>query len=379
MSILWIFEGDMRPTRAEIDLEAIRHNLKQIRNRVGNTVKILAVVKANAYGHGLVEVSKALVEGKVDYLGVAIIEEGIELREKGIEVPILVFTPPFVNELELFLKYNLDVTLCSKETADALNTLVSNLGGRVNVHIKVDTGMGRLGIGHHDAGEFVKYVATLRSIHIQGIYTHFSTSDERDKEFTNLQLIRFRYVVASLKNIGIDIPLKHCANSGAILDLKDCFFDMVRPGIMIYGYYPSHETSESINLRQAMSLKSKIDFLKVVRAGSAISYGRKYIAKSDTKIASVPLGYADGYSRLLTNKAEVLIHGKRYPVVGTVCMDHVMIDLGMNSDVALGDEVVFIGNDGNESITAWEISDKLGTIPYEVCCGISERVPRVFK
>ena len=368
----------IRATCAEIDLEAIQHNFRQVRHRIGNGVKIMAVVKANAYGHGVLETTSALLKAGTDYLGVAILDEAVYLREHGIESPILVFSPPFSDQAESFLDCKVDATVCTVEAADILNALSSKRGRSANVHVKIDTGMGRLGVDYRQSVEFVKYVSSLNNLTLKGIYTHFATADEADKSFAQLQLTRFHEVVTTLTNTGVRIPLKHCANSGAILDLKDSYFDMVRPGIMLYGYYPSHDTSESLPLRPALSLRSRIGFLKKVEAGTSISYGRKYITSRTTTIASVPIGYADGFNRNLSNKAEAIIGGRRYPVVGTVCMDHVMLDVGSSGAAKLGDDVTFIGIDGDEMITAWDVADKLGTIPYEICCAISERVPRFY-
>jgi alanine racemase len=371
-------EKIVRATRAEIDLDAIRHNFRQVRSRVGSGVKIMSVVKANAYGHGIVAVSSALLDAGTNYLGVGIFEEGVLLREQGIESPILVLGPPFEEQLEAFLDYQLDATLCASEAAGALNTLSSSRGRRAPVHVKVDTGMGRIGVNYKDAVEFVKYVASLPNLELRGIYTQLATADERDKGFAHMQLTRFHAVVSTLGNVGISIPLKHCANSAAILDLKDSFYDMVRPGVTLYGYYPSRETSESLSLRPALSWRSKIGFLKRVDAGTPISYGRKYVTSSPTTIASLPVGYADGLSRSLTNKVEVLINGRRFRTVGAVCMDQVMVDLGTSVNAKTGDDVTIIGTDGNEQITAWDVAEKQGTIPYEVTCGISDRVPRIY-
>jgi alanine racemase len=368
----------VRATRAEIDLDAIQYNFRQVRSRVGSGVKIMSVVKANAYGHGIVAVSSALLDAGTEYLGVGIFEEGVLLREQGIESPILVLGPPFEEQLEAFLDYQLDATLCTSEAAGTLDTLSSNRGRRTAVHVKVDTGMGRIGVNYKDAVEFAKYVASLQNLEIRGIYTQLATADERDKGFAHIQLTRFHAVVSALGNIGISIPLKHCANSAAILDLKDSYYDMVRPGVTLYGYYPSRETSESLSLRPALSWRSKIGFLKRVDAGTPISYGRKYVTSSPTTIASLPVGYADGLSRSLTNKVEVLINGRRFRTVGAVCMDQVMVDLGTSASVKTGDDVTIIGTDGNEEITAWDVAEKQGTIPYEVTCGISDRVPRIY-
>jgi alanine racemase len=371
-------EKSIRATRAEIDLNAIQHNLRQVRSRVGSGIKIMSVVKANAYGHGIIEVSSALREAGTNYLGVGILEEGILLREHGVEVPILVFAPPFPEQVEIALDYDLDTTVCSSETAEALNALSSNRGRRAAVHVKVDTGMGRLGVDYREAVEFTKHVSSLVNLEVQGFYTQFATADERDSGFARMQLDRFRSVVSTLGNCGVNIPLKHCANSGAILNMKDSYFDMVRPGIMLYGYYPSRQMSGILPLRRVLAWRSRIGFMKNVGAGTPISYGGKYVTDSATTIATVPIGYADGLNRSLTSKAEAIIHGHRYPLVGTICMDQVMVNLGGSSGAKIGDDVTFIGVDGDEEISAWDIAEKLGTVPYEICSAISERVPRVY-
>jgi alanine racemase len=349
-----------------------------VRRRIGDGRSIMAVVKANAYGHGMIEVARKALRCEADCLGVAIVEEGIALRENGIASPIMVFTAPFSDQLELFLQYNLELTLCSIEIARLLDSLARGVGRKGIVHVKVDTGMGRIGVPFRDAGEFISRLIELKSIELKGLYTHFATADERNKDFAILQLARFRDVIHRVHDLGIKIPLKHCANSAAILDLPDSYFDMVRPGSITYGSYPSHETSESIELEPVLSLKSRVLFIKEVPKGTPISYGRKYYTRKPTRIVSVPYGYADGFSRLLANKAEALINGMRFPVVGTVCMDQVMIDVGPDSNVEIGDDVVFIGQSGKERITAWDIADKIGTISYEVVCSISSRVPRHF-
>ncbi|MGA9365663.1 MAG: alanine racemase [Bacteroidota bacterium] len=368
----------VRATRAEIDIGAIQHNLRQVRSRVGSGVKIMSVVKANAYGHGILEVSAGLLDAGTDYLGVGILDEGVFLREHGIEAPILVFAPLFPEQAATVLDYELEATICARETAEVVNALSSSRGRRAAVHVKVDTGMGRLGVDYRESVQFTKFIASLPNLDIRGIYTHFATADERDKRFAHTQLNRFLEVASTLSNGGIDIPLKHCANSAAVLELKDSYFDMVRPGVLLYGYYPSHDINESLSIRRALSWRSRIGFLKTVEAGTPISYGRKYVTDSATTIATVPVGYADGLNRNLTNRGEVIIRGRRYPLVGTVCMDQVMVNLGASSNAKTGDDVTLIGVDGDEEITAWDIADKLGTVAYEICCAISDRVPRVY-
>lgn len=367
----------MRPTHAEVDLSDIQYNVKQIAKRVGPNVRILGVMKANAYGHGLVPVTKAVLEAGASYIGVAIADEGMELRGHT-QVPILVFSPPFEDSLETYVRFDLDATITSVETAHALNEVARSAGKKARVQIKIDTGMGRIGFMPEVALDAIRAVANLDSIRIVGVYSHFATSDESNKEFSKRQLGMFRDLVSSIKELGLDDVIFHIANSGAVLDIPDSYFDMVRPGIMTYGYYPSLETSESVDIRPALSLKSSIALIKNVKAGTSISYGRKYFTSKDSRIAVVPIGYGDGFTRLLTGKGFVLIRGKRYPIAGTITMDHVMVDLGSDYEVQQGDEVVLLGKDGSDSITAWELASKLGTIPYEILCMLNNRVPRIY-
>ncbi|MEW6062492.1 MAG: alanine racemase [Bacteroidota bacterium] len=368
----------MRPTFAEINLRAINTNLRNIRKKIGRRPLIMAVVKANAYGHGMIPVvSSILKQNTAQYFGVAIVEEGIELRTAFPHIPIHVFTAPLRQQLELFVRYALEPTLCDLQIAKQLNAIALRLGKKVSVHVKVDTGMGRIGISPEETVQFVRTISTMSNITIQGIYTHFATSDEWDLSFANKQLTVFRRVVTQLELDGFHVPLVHCANSGAIMQLSQSYFDMVRPGIMMYGYTPSRETRKTIPLQPALSLKGTVGFIKRVKKGTSISYGRRYTTNRETTIVSVTLGYADGYFRGLTNKASALIRGKRFPVVGTVCMDQVMIDVG-NEQVQVGDEVVFIGSSGTKKITGWDIAEAVGTIPYEVTCAVSSRVPRKY-
>ncbi len=367
----------MRVTRAEVDLSAIKYNINQVAKRVGPNVRILGVMKANAYGHGLVPVAKAAIDAGVSYMGVALADEGIELRQHT-AVPILVFSPPFENSLESYVRFNLDATITSVETAHALNEVARTAHKKARVQIKVDTGMGRIGFLPEVAVDAIRAVANLDSIEVTGVYSHFATSDESNKEFARRQLLGFKKIVAAVKDLGLTSVLFHMANSGAILDMPDTFFDMVRPGIMSYGYYPSPDTSESVDIRPALNLKSSVALIKNVKAGTSVSYGRKYFTKRDSRIALVPIGYGDGFTRLLTGKGAVLIKGKRYPIAGTITMDHLMVDVGSDFEVQQGDEVVLIGRSGAESITAWEIASKLGTIPYEVLCMLNNRIPRIY-
>lgn len=365
----------MRLTRAEIDLTALKHNYDGVRRRVGPNVKIMGVVKANAYGHGIVEIARALERYGCDQLGVAFLEEGIVLREHGVQVPILVLGGVLGEQIKEFIRHRLDITVCSVSIAERVDReIASDHGNKAKVHLKIDTGMTRLGVKAEHALAFVRRVRELKNVDIVGIFSHFATSDEHDKSFAYEQLDRFNRLLGELEATGIKIALRHMANSGAILDMPDANFSMVRPGIMLYGCYPSKATSESVSLKPVLSLKSKVVYLKEVAAKTSISYGRTYFTDSSTMIATVPVGYGDGYSRRLTNRTDVLIRGRRYPVVGTICMDQLMVDVGKNSDIAIGDDVVLIG----ESITAWDIAERSGTIPYEVLTALHERVPRQY-
>ncbi len=368
----------MRPTVAEISLRAINANLKSIRTRIGKHPMIMAVVKANAYGHGMIPVTQSILRNNTaQYFGVAIVEEGIELRNSFRSIPILIFTAPVKEQLQLYVRHQLEATICDLSVAKKLNAVARAAGTIHPVHIKLDTGMGRIGIPASDALPFVKTVASMSNLVIKGIWTHFASSDETDLSFASEQLNRFRSAVTALELSGIHIPIVHCANSGAIMQMPESYFDMVRPGIMMYGYRPSQETKQSVPLRPALSLKSRVGFVKTVAKGTSISYSRRYVTKKKTTIASVTVGYGDGYFRTLTGKSSVIIKGKKYPVAGTVCMDQIMVDVG-SADIRVGDTVTLIGTGGGHSITAWDIAKHAGTIPYEVTCAVSQRVPRKY-
>ncbi len=368
----------MRPTRAEISAPALRFNLDGIRSKIGPGVKIMGVVKANAYGHGMAEIADIMVEYGVEYLGVGFLEEGIALRNHGISHPILVLGGVLGSQVHDFLKFDLDITVSSLEIGEWIDRQAALHGaGKAKVHLKVDTGMERIGVRSENAPYVLDRLVKLRHIELVGIYSHFATSDEKDKTFALVQLERFERVLAYARQKGYPVPMAHMANSGAVLDLPQSYFSMVRPGIMSYGAYPSRETSESIAIRPVMSLQSTVVFLKEADAGIGVSYGLRYRTIRKTKIATVPIGYGDGFSRNLTNQADVLIGGRRYPAVGTICMDQLMVDLGPESTVRVGDNVVLIGSDGAETISAWDLAGKLGTIPYEIFTAVAARVPRV--
>ncbi len=368
----------LHPTRARISLSAFRHNLGVVRACVGNEVKIMAVVKSNAYGHGMRTMAYEAMRNGAAYLAVARIDEGAELRRDGIRHPILVFEVPMPEQLERALIDDLDLTVASHETAEAVNAIAGRMKKRAKVHIKIDTGMGRLGFPFTTSVDDIGRIVAMSNLDVVGLYSHFATSDEEDLTYARVQVERFGDVVRMLEQSGIEIPLKHMANSGGIISLPESHFSMVRPGIMLYGYAPRKDLETSPSLQPAMSLVSRVSFLKSVYAHTSISYNRRYFTKARTRIATVPIGYGDGYSRALTNRGEVLIRGNRYPTVGTVCMDHIMVDVGNENRVELGDDVTLIGTDGSQSITAWQMAEKIGTIPYEITCNIAQRVQRAF-
>lgn len=364
-----------RPTWAEIDLKNLEYNLSQIKSRVFPGTKILITVKADAYGHGLIPVAKRLSACKVDFFGVASIDEGIKLRDAGIKTPVLILGLILKKDMAPLFKYNFSTTVCEEELPKALNNMARRLGKRVNVQVKVDTGMGRIGVKHYDAYKLVAKIGKLKHINIEGVFTHFAFAD-LNKEFTFYQIDLFDRLIKRLNKDGIKIPLVHAANSIGLLDYKNSHFNMVRPGLITYGLYPKE--SLSIKLKPVLSLKTRIVFIKNVSKGIGISYGHDYITKSATRIATLPIGYGDGYPRNLSNKAEVLIAGKRFKMCGKICMDQIMVDLkGAKAKVA--DEVVLIGAQGKERITAEELALKSGTIPYEIVCGLGSRIPRVYK
>jgi alanine racemase len=368
----------LHPTRAKISLSAFRHNLNVVRSYVGNDVRIMAVVKSNAYGHGMRTIAYEATRNGASYLAVARVDEAAELRRDGIDTPILVFEIPLASQIERALLDGLDLTIASPDDAKQINAVAEALKKKANVHVKVDTGMGRLGFPYQRAAEDIEHTALLPSLNVIGVYSHFASSDEPDLTYARVQLERFKTVLAHLQTKRIEIPLKHLANSGAIIALPESHFTMVRPGIMLYGYTPRKGMTTTPPLQCVMSLVSKVSFIKTVEADTSISYNRRYFTRERTRIATVPIGYGDGYSRLLTNKAHVIITGKRFPIVGTICMDHLMVDIGNDADITVGDDVMLIGCAKSETLTAWDIAEALGTIPYEVTCNISQRVQRAY-
>lgn len=366
-----------RPTLAEIDLDAIRHNLEIASHIVKGDTRILGVVKADAYGHGIKEVSKAIVD-YVDYFGVASLDEAGVLREIGIKKPILVIGAILPQEAEGVLKFNVIQTVSDLEIPGKLSKLAAAKNKKIKVHVKIDTGMGRIGFWHEEAIEFIKKIASLKSIIIDGIFTHFPDA-EADKVFTHNQIRNFKRLIENLWANDIYIPVKHTANSMALIDFKDSHMNMVRPGLMMYGIYPKQSLMKNILLKPALTLKTKITYVKSAPKGRSISYGMTYVTKKPTKIATIPVGYGDGYSRNFSNKAHVLIRGVRCPIAGRVCMDMCMVDVGHLKNPKVGEDVILIGSQAGEIIRAEELAKLINTIPYEVLCNIGRRVPRVYK
>ena len=379
----------MNPTRAEIDFAKLAFNLEQIRKHIhrkspSKKIRVCGVVKANAYGHGLEKISTELVNLGIDYLGVANYDEAIRLRKLLPEIPILVFGTLIHSKLEpqkyvsILLKYNLIATVASLGTAKFLDEYSRKLDKKFKVHIEVDTGMRRIGLDVKRAYKNIMQISSLKNLELEGIFTHFAESEAKDKAFTRLQLAKFVKLLNKLKDSGVEFPVIHSANSGAVLDIKDSYFNMVRPGLLLYGYYPSKDVKKKIELKPVMNLKSRVTYIKRVDANESISYGRKYFTKKATFIGSVPIGYGDGYWRLLTNKSKVLINKKLYPVVGAISMDWLMIDLGARHNVKIGDDVLLMGQENGYSIGADKLAKLTGTIPYEMICAVADRVERVY-
>lgn len=368
-------------THVRIDLAHIRSNIETIRQTIGPERKLLLAVKANAYGHGAVEISRLAEISGVDWLGVATVPEGIQLREAGIQLPILKFSPAFTVEMPAALEHNLTLTVCEMENIQALQTVCAAGNKKLHVHLKVETGMGRIGVAISEAPAMAAYIEDhCPNLVLEGIFTHLPVSDAPDIDFTRSQIQRFGEVVETIHAaIGRRVDLVHCANSGAVLGHAEGWLDMVRPGIMVYGYYPDLQTPRTLPLQPGLSFHTRVSFLKKVTAGTSVSYGRTWVAPQDTWIATLPVGYADGFNWLFSNRGRVLIKERSYPIVGRVCMDQSMVDLGPTTDVQVGDEVVLLGKSGDQEITCDEWAQKLNTITYEVTCRIDQRVMRVYE
>lgn len=368
-------------TWAEINLDHIAHNVREIERLVGKRTELMAVVKADAYGHGVLETVQTMIENGASRLAVSMLDEAIQLRKIGIDLPILVLSYTSPARADEILKYHITQTVYSHELAKALSDEAVRQGTKARVHIKIDTGMSRVGfLPGYSAVKDVVEIQKLPGIIVEGIFSHFATADEKDRSYTLHQMELFESIVSELNRIGILIPIRHIANSAAILQYPEATMDLVRPGIILYGIYPSQEVDRSvIDLKAAMTLKATVTLVKWIENGTSVSYGRKFTASSKTKVATLPVGYADGYSRLLTGKGRVLINGQYAPVIGSICMDQCMIDVtSIEGEIKVGDEVVLLGKQGEREITADEIAGLMGTIPYEIVCIIGKRIPRVY-
>jgi len=367
-------------TWVEINLDSAKQNIINIRNFVDKKAQIMGVVKANAYGHDLIEISKILLENGTDQLAVARIEEAIVLRKNNINAPILVLNLPLEDQLSLYLKYNIMPTISDLNSAEGLENIGAKAKKKIEVHLKMETGMGRIGIFPDNFLCFLRKINGLKFIEIKGIYTHFSTADEADKEYTKFQFEAFYDVMTKIKSNNIKIPFFHVANSSAIIDLPNMWLDLVRPGCILYGYYPSDDVKRSIKLYPVMSVKTRIAFIKAIDKNKFIGYGRTYKTKRNTKIATLPVGYADGYFRQLSNQAEVLVNGVLVPVIGRICMDQTMIDItDISGNVNIGDEVVLMGEQLGKTIPVETIAELSNTIPDEVVNATDKaRVAKLF-
>jgi len=368
----------MRPTFVEVDLAAIRYNVHQTRKLLSPATFIMAVVKANAYGHGALKVSKAALAAGAHFLGVALPEEGAELKEAGFNVPIFVLGLTLAEQVKILVEYNLIATISDLESARLLAEEARKTRSPVQIMIKIDTGMGRIGIRPEEATNFIEKITSFSELKLQGIFTHLAKAEDEDQTFTRQQVQKLAEVAERIKKMGFPIPLISAANSAGIITLAAGHFNLVRPGIMLYGLPPASNFKMPFSLIPAMQFKTKVVFIKEVPAGTPIGYGCTYITPQKTFVATLPVGYADGYNRQLSNKASVLIKGQRRKVIGRVCMDQIMVDLGPRNEVQVGEEVVLFGCQGEEEITVTELADLAGTINYELVCAISSRVPRVY-
>lgn len=369
-------------TYAKIHLKNIKRNLENLRLFLDKKAKLLLAMKANAYGHGAVAVaSMAEHYGLVDWLGVATVPEGLELRREGVTLPILKFSPAFPEEMEAALDANITLAVCDYSNIRHLQSLCRQRRIQANVHLKVDTGMGRLGIDAEEAPDLAAFIETqCPNLRMEGLFTHLPLGDQpQGHQFTKNQIAEFRKCIDDVAKAVKQPPiLNHCASSGAILEHRDSWFNMVRSGTLAYGYYPMGYPGRPLELSPGLSLVSRVSYLKKIRQGKGIGYGLTWVADKDTWIATVPIGYADGLDRRLSNRGRVLIRGNFYPIVGLICMDQAMVDLGPCTDIPVGEEVILIGKSGDHEITIYEIAQLLETIPCEISCQIGPRIKRLI-
>jgi len=366
----------IRPTQLIIDLKILKENFNKIKQHV-KPARVMPILKANAYGHGLVRIAQLMQELNADYIGVAVLEEGILLRENGIELPILVLGGIWGNQIPIFLKHNLTMTASSIEKLNQIDEIAGKMNIKAKVHLKIDTGMERIGVHYYNAKDFLNAAVKTKNVIIEGIYSHFANSEKSDLSYTKLQLERFQEVIWYAEKIFPEKPIFHISNSGAILQMPEANLDMVRPGIMLYGVYPSNEVKKTVELKLALTWKSIVVYFKVIKPNHPVGYGSTWQTDHNIRSVTIPVGYGDGYMRSMSHKAEVIIRGKRYPVIGTISMDQIVVNIE-NDTAYNGDEVILIGSDGNSKITVEEMAEWAGTIPYEILTNINTRVPRVY-
>ncbi len=369
-------EITLRPTVAKINLSHLSHNLEIIKQQV-NGSKIMAIVKANAYGHGLVPVAKHLIQQGVEQFGVAFLEEGITLRKAGIRVPILVLGGILNTQIQHFLDFDLEITVSSIDKLRQVEEVAAAKKKKAVIHLKIDTGMERLGVHSYSAGPFIEAAVLSKQCFVKGIYSHLACADDPNSPMTLEQMERFSEMLLHFQRLGVSTPLRHLANSGGVLHFTQTHLDMVRPGIILYGIYPDMASHRILDLKPVLSLCSRVVYFKVVQPGRPISYGATWQSDHMIRVVTVPIGYGDGYCRSLSNCGDVLIGGKRYPIVGRVCMDQFMVNLE-NGSAYNGDEVILIGIQNGEQITVEEMAEKAGTIPYEILTRFNNRIPRVY-
>ena len=368
-----------RPVWAEINLDNLAHNMREVRRVTNIDTKITAVIKADGYGHGAVAIAETLLENGADRFAVATLSEAIQVKTSfpNIETMVLGYTPE--NLAQDVIEYNIIQTIYTLEQAKEFSKIAVSLNKNITVHIKLDTGMNRLGMVFEDKTiDSILEMSKLDNLIIEGIFTHFAAADETNKEYTREQVKKYKYIVDNLEERGFKIPLKHVSNSAGIIDLPEYNFDMVRAGIMLYGLYPSKEVNHDIvNLKEVMCLKAQVSFVKTLEAGTGVSYGLKYKCDKKSLVATLPIGYADGYTRMLSGKAKVMVQGSCVPVIGNICMDQCVIDVsGLN--VNIGDEVILFGGNDKNGISIDSVAQSLNTISYEITCMVDKRVPRVY-
>jgi alanine racemase len=367
----------VRPTLVEVDLSRLANNFQAIRQHVA-PAKVMPILKANAYGHGLLRTAQLMESLGADYIGVAVLEEGVLLRQNGIRMPILVLGGILGNQVPGFLKYDLTITASSADKLSQVDEIATQLGVKAKVHLKIDTGMERIGVHYYSADSFLESALNCRSINFEGIYSHFANAELTDLSDARRQLERFHEVLYFYEKHSLPPPpIRHMANSPAILQLPEAYFDMVRPGILLYGVYPSSQISHTILVRPALSWKSRVVYFKVILPGHPVGYGSTWQTDHMVRAVTVPVGYGDGYFRSMSNKAQVILRSKKYPVVGRISMDQIVINIEWDSAYN-DDEVILIGESGSESIICEDLAEWAGTIPYEILTNINTRVPRIY-